>query len=59
MNSKTILQYTAAIVVCFLIGCGIALGLNAYDRHNERITPITGGQTIDFSAYGFSLTRSG
>lgn len=56
MNSKTILQYTAAIVVCFLIGCGIALGLNAYDRHNERITPITGGQTIDFSAYGFSLT---
>ena len=56
MNSKTILQYTAAIVVCFLIGCSIALGLNAYDRHNERITPITGGQTIDFSAYGFSLT---
>ena len=56
MNSKTILQYTAAIVVCFLIGCGIALGLNAYDRHNERITPISGGQTIDFSAYGFSLT---
>ena len=56
MNSKTILQYTAAIVVCFLIGCAAALGLNAYDRHNERITPISGGQTIDFSAYGFSLT---
>lgn len=30
--------------------------LNAYDQHNERITPIAEGQTIDFSAYGFSLT---
>ena len=37
-------------------GCGIALGLNAYDRHGERITPISGGQTVDFSAYGFTLT---
>ena len=59
MNSKTILQYTAAIVVCFLIGCAAALGLNAYDRHNERITPIAEGQTIDFSGLRLFSDRSG
>ena len=56
MNKKTVIEYAAAIVVCFLIGCGAALGPNAYDRYAEHITPISGGQTIDFSAYGFSLT---
>ena len=53
---KSTVQYIAALIVCFAVGCGIALGLNAYDRSAERITPISGGQTIDFSAYGFTLT---
>ena len=53
---KTTIQYILALIACFVVGCGIALGLNAYDRHSERITPISGGQTVDFSAYGFTLT---
>ena len=53
---KTTIQYILALIACFVVGCGIALGLNAYDRHIERITPISGGQTVDFSAYGFTLT---
>ena len=47
---KTTIQYILALIACFVVGCGIALGLNAYDRHGERITPISGGQTVDFSA---------
>ena len=47
---KTTIQYILALIACFVVGCGIALGLNAYDRHSERITPISGGQTVDFSA---------
>ena len=42
---KTTIQYILALIACFVVGCGIALGLNAYDRHSERITPISGGQT--------------
>ena len=53
---KSTIQYILALIACFAVGCGIALGLNAYDRHSERITPISGGQTVDFSAYGFTLT---
>ena len=53
---KSTVQYILALVICFAVGCGIALGLNAYDKNAERITPISGGQTIDFSAYGFTLT---
>lgn len=53
---KSTIQYILALIACFVVGCGIALGLNAYDRHSERITPISGGQTVDFSAYGFTLT---
>ena len=47
---KSTIQYILALIACFAVGCGIALGLNAYDRHSERITPISGGQTVDFSA---------
>lgn len=53
---KSTVQYILALVICFAVGCGIALGLNAYDKNAERITPLSGGQTIDFSAYGFTLT---
>lgn len=56
MNKKNVLQYIAALVCCFLVGCGIALGLQAYDKHTDDINPIENGQTIDFSAYGFNLT---
>ena len=53
---KSTVQYILALVICFAVGCGIALGLNAYDKNAERITPLSGGQTIVFSAYGFTLT---
>lgn len=56
MNKKNTLQYIAALIGCFLLGCAIALGLSAYDRHAESITPLSSGQTIDFTAYGFTLT---
>lgn len=56
MNKKSVIQYILAVVLFFLIGCGVAIGLNTYDQYHERITPISDGQTIDFSAYGFSLT---
>ena len=29
---KTTIQYILALIACFVVGCGIALGLNAYDR---------------------------
>ncbi|MBP3657481.1 MAG: hypothetical protein J6K32_12415 [Clostridia bacterium] len=56
MNRKYFLQYVLSLVVCFLAGCAIALGLRLYDAHSETVTPIAGGQTIDFSEYGFILT---
>lgn len=56
MSKKQIIQYIACLAVCFLLGCGIALGLRAYDSKQEIIMPISGGQTIDFSEYGFTLT---
>ena len=55
-RKKSTIEYILALIACFVVGCGIALGLNAYDRHSERITPMSGGQTVDFSAYGFTLT---
>lgn len=56
MSIKNKLLYAASVAVCFLAGCVIALILRAYDARDAAPVPITGGQTIDFSAYGFTLT---
>ena len=56
MSKKQILLYILGLFACFLLGCTLALGLRAWDAHNDRIVPISIGQTIDFSAYGFHLT---
>ncbi|MBP3428062.1 MAG: hypothetical protein J6M47_07370 [Clostridia bacterium] len=56
MNTKRTLQYVLLLVLCFLAGCGAALALHIIDARNEAITPISGGQTIDFTEYGFTLT---
>lgn len=56
MSKKNKIIYALCVVGCFALGCLLAMGLNAYDRNDERIIPITGGQTIDFSSYGFTLT---
>lgn len=56
MNTKPVLLYILSLIAFFLLGCVIALGLYTYDTCAQHITPLQGGQTIDFSAYGFSLT---
>ncbi|MDD7176187.1 MAG: hypothetical protein PUH70_14115 [Clostridiales bacterium] len=56
MNGKTILKTAACIVCAFLVGCATALLLRWIDSRDAAIAPIPGGQTIDFSAYGFTLT---
>ena len=55
-RASSILKSAALLTGAFLLGCLFALGLRAYDARSERITPISGGQTIDFSEYGFHLT---
>lgn len=56
MNKKTILHFIAAMAACFAIGCAMAGVVHLYDLTFDTPAPITGGQTIDFSAYGFTLT---
>ena len=55
---KSTIQYILALIACFVVGCGIALGLNAYDRHSERITPISGGQTNPATASSSTGSRT-
>lgn len=50
---KNILLYCAALVVCFLLGCAVSLGLRLWD--SQRIEPLAGGQTLDFSSFGFMM----
>lgn len=56
MSKQHKLLYAASVAACFLLGCIIALGLQAYDAHEASPVPLAEGQTIDFSAYGFTLT---
>ncbi len=56
MKTKPFLQFLAAMLCCLLLGCAIALGIHLYDRQFDLPARLSGGQTIDFSAYGFTLT---
>lgn len=56
MNKASVFKAAAGIVGAFLLGCAAALLLSWFDSREAEITPISGGQTIDFSAYGFTLT---
>ena len=56
MSTRHKLLYAASVAACFLIGCIAALALQAYDAREASPTPLPEGQTIDFSAYGFTLT---
>ena len=51
MNKKSILQYLAALAVCFLIGCCGALLLSWIDA--QPIRALEGGQTLALT--GFSI----
>ena len=56
MNKVSLLKYLAALLCCVLLGCGVVLCLHLYDTHFDMPAPLSGGQTIDFSSYGFTLT---
>lgn len=56
MNKKQILAYAAALVLCFMAGCGVSLILGALDAREDAIAPLAAGQTLDFTEYGFTLT---
>ena len=55
MDKRDVLRYLAALLVVFCLGCGAALGLRAYDAHMDSPAPLTGGQTLDLAAFGFTL----
>ena len=52
MKKDTVL-YILALLVCFLIGCGVALGFKIAD--SQEIKPLKGGKTWDLSAFGLTL----
>ena len=50
---KNAILYILALVLCFAVGCGATLFLRYIDA--QEITPLSGGQTWDQSAFGFVL----
>lgn len=56
MKKQTVLKFIASLMICFLFGCCATLALHLFDTHFDLPKPLEGGQTIDFSAYGFTLT---
>jgi len=53
MTKKNVLLYVLALILFFLLGLGLALGLRALDM--RKITPLEGGQQLDFADFGFSM----
>lgn len=56
MKTGTIFKFLAAVLCCFAFGCVAAGSIYLYDLYLDAPAPLVGGQTIDFSAYGFTLT---
>lgn len=54
MNKKNVILYIAALIACFLLGAGGALVLRMIDA--RAITPLSGGQEMDFPEFGFTLS---
>lgn len=54
MNKKNFLLYILALCGCFVAGCVLAAALRFAD--GLEIKPISGGQTLDFSRYGFVMS---
>ena len=55
MNKRNVLRYVAALLAFFVLGCGAALVLRAYDARMDSPAPLDGGKTLDLSAFGFTL----
>lgn len=56
MKQNNLFRFILAFAFCLLCGCAVAFGFFAYDRLIDSPAPIADGQTVDFSAYGFTLT---
>lgn len=50
---KDTLLYIAALVACFLIGCGVTLGFKLAD--SQEIKPLKGGQNWNLSQFALSM----
>ena len=55
MNRRNVFSYLAALLAVFLLGCGAALALRAYDQRLDAPAPLSGGKALDLSAFGFTL----
>lgn len=53
MNKKNVFQYILALIACFLLGIALASFLRMLD--SRKIEPLSGGQTLDFADFGFSM----
>ena len=53
MNKKNVLLYCTALLCCFALGFGATLILKSID--SRPIQPLEGGQTLDFSNFGFTM----
>ncbi|MBR3794496.1 MAG: hypothetical protein IKK34_00505 [Clostridia bacterium] len=53
MNKKHILLYCASLLCCFALGFGATMILKSLD--SRPIKPLEGGQTLDFSSFGFTM----
>lgn len=53
MNKKNALLYCAALICCFALGFCATLILKSID--SKPIEPLEGGQTLDFSNFGFTM----
>ena len=52
MKKNTVL-YMLALLLCFALGCGMALALRYMDM--QEIKPLSGGQPWDLSMFGFTM----
>ena len=50
---KHVFLYVLALILCFALGFGATLILKTLD--SRPIEPLEGGQTLDFSSFGFTL----
>ena len=53
MDKKDVRAYLITLIVCFFIGIAVALSLYALDR--REIVPLSGGQTLQYADFGFTL----
>lgn len=53
MNRKNVLQYVLSLIIFFLLGIALASCLRMLDM--KDIEPLSGGQTLNYADFGFSM----